>query len=266
MFDSLATLLPLIRRDSWCTFSQFPMTDDDYYAEDVALGDLRARSRNFDRFYRRERPKITAPVKWTTSHGHHSPFARVHEYGYVVALAQVPADVADQWVVAHELMHVVLFAEGFPLAKGDASVEPYIVERLNFPHELLVEERLRPYTHPMHNWKVAHADDMASFEWNKAPVNAPAHQGGALIYVDSVLRWELAHGRPAKHGENHVQTQIRSSWPATADTGEELIGMVRRIGYDTPERMMRLLATIAQRLDLAGAVVIAPVPPYLHGR
>lgn len=230
------------------------------FPEDFAIGRLREESQRFADFYTAERPKIGTRVYWAKDEklpeGIWGRSSWLDTGEAVVRQASIPVPVDRDYAVAHELEHLVLGAEGFPLT-GSARKNEDISSALNsMLHDPLVHERLEAY---------AFRDDIASeYEDDSSearrqlknlagPVNRTQSIRWALNYAGNLFDWRQLNGTESDPSE--FQKWFSARFPAIASDAQDLVAMVDRIGYDTPERMRVALLAILERYTLRDLVL-----------
>jgi hypothetical protein len=71
-------------------------------------------------------------------------------------------------------------------------------------------------------------------------------------YVGYLLDWEFV-------GPSNIQSEFQvwfdTKYPDIAERGKKLLAMVKRTGYDTPERQAKLFREIIRRYKLEGLLI-----------
>jgi hypothetical protein len=229
-------------------------------SEDFALGALLAGSGPFRAFYAAERPRIAAPIVWTDkllmAPGIVAQVIRLPESGgQLIYLRRVPAAPADALAVAHELMHLVLDAEGFPFVAARSERQPLAALLNSLVHDPLIDARLRQYGFDIGR-KVRKEIRAALAELPRAVPGSASR----LIWVLNYAGQSLA-GNVAAPDSAREQAEVFAGWfgahhPSIAAEGDELLAEVERFGCDTPERMRAFFDWFARRYQLAGDLTV----------
>jgi hypothetical protein len=77
----------------------------------------------------------------------------------------------------------------------------------------------------------------------------------AVNYASHVLEWETA-SRIAGERESPLQMWLDSNLPEIAGGGRELVGLVERVGYNSPEKSADLLRRIVEGYGLTSVIRI----------
>jgi hypothetical protein len=85
------------------------------------------------------------------------------------------------------------------------------------------------------------------------PTNAIERVHWAANYASKAIEHVELYGR---RGDDEFLEWFGKRFPNTAHMGEEMYALVEQVGFDTPESMGLLLATIVQRFALTGYVVL----------
>lgn len=90
------------------------------------------------------------------------------------------------------------------------------------------------------------------------PKSPPVHIGRvlwAINYASNVVDWELVQTEGDKD-ISELQLLYDERFPDIAEMGQELLALVKRIGYDTPEKERELFKEAIQRYKLSSYLVI----------
>jgi hypothetical protein len=225
--------------------------------ETFVLRGLLEQSRLFHAFYGAERPKIAADIHWTNKilmpQGIDVQAIRLPDSALrAIYLRRIPAAPPDALAIAHELLHLVLDAEGFPFIVARSEHQPLAALINSAVQDPLIDARL--LRHGFNIGKKIQKDikaALASLHQAEPPRDRVARAMWVLNYAGQLLECEAA----AVDGANeHVEAF--TGWfsmrhPAIAAEGEELVADLRHAGYDTPELMRASFERIAQRYGLA---------------
>ena len=167
-----------------------------------------------------------------------------------IHLRKIPATKDSAFTVAHEIGHALLDEEGFPATKSE---DPYshICAALNsMVSDPLVNARLQRYGF----------DLRPPYDTETAETKRQIQSGARLLrdrftelslmiaYAANVLDWELI----GLVGErNQFQEWFDSRHRRIARKGQKLLGIVRRTGFDTPEKMYRFFQEVIGRYNLS---------------
>lgn len=230
------------------------------FPESFVIDELLKSSQVFQEFYRAERNKITQPIYWAKDvslpEGIDYRFSKLTTGESVIRLRCVPALAQDACKIAHELEHVVIDKEGFPI------VRPVTPEKENLSsaissmiEDLLVNSRLQKYGFDLQD------DYETEIEMTKRQLTrfttSPTHRLDRIHwmvnYVSYLLDWELIN---TGKGSNEFKDWFDTRYPDIANRGKKLLKMVKRIGYNTPEKQSNLYREIIRRYKLDGVVFV----------
>lgn len=209
----------------------------------------------FKALYNAERPRIAwQEIYWYLKDDlpeESSAIMRVCELHdmprYEIYLRGLPENVSQAISVAHELLHCVFHKEGFPTTKdperqlaslstilNNLLVHPLIVARMRFYGFDLAEQ---------HQRFVQAALKMLQ-QYPQGPQDYPEELGFILGYAAHILTWGTLYPRC------EFELMVEARYPEIAHQGYELVNLVKRRGYDTPEKQRKLIEGITQRYRL----------------
>jgi len=218
-------------------------------AEEVALGPL-MQSDRFKKFYEIERPKIIKPITWTHDpnlpDGVNYRCTRSHNGEQIIRLKHVPISINEDMEIAHELLHLIVDAEGFPnVGYTDQRFENLGASISSMVHDVLVDARLAAYGLDMaQKYKKEIIDSRRQL--NKIS-NAPTDRLGQLLwifnYTSKLLDYEVAI-KYAGPFEDDFQPWFEEKYPSIAQESHKLVETVNIIGFNTPSKMTALFSSI----------------------
>lgn len=231
------------------------------FPEEVVIGELLKSSKEFLAFYRAERTKIVEPVHWAQDLslpvGIDYRSTILQTGAQVIRLRRVPAILEDATKIAHELQHFALDAEGFARTGAMNQFETISSALNSMVHDPLVNSRLQIYGFDL--WDDYETELKESFRQLGATPNPPSNHLGRMHwifnYVGKILDWELACNKADK-GNNEFQLWFDAQYPDIAKEAQNLLALVRDIGYDTPEKQTALFKKIIRRYDLGRYILL----------
>jgi len=225
------------------------------FPETEILDKLLKESAEFRVFYESERGKISKPLYWvqdaTLPEGIDFSASR-HPRGYsMIHLREVPIATVDAASIAHELFHLILDTEGFPLLKARTHDWAQTATALaSCPHDLLLDQRLISFGINIYEKYKRERD--STFIQLENRNDGPRDQIEELLwtvnYADHILHWEL-FCRPYEESDN-FQLLFDEKNPEIASRGQELIRIIRETGYETPDKMTLLFKRAISFLGL----------------
>jgi hypothetical protein len=230
------------------------------YEKDFVIGGLLESSKEFKAFYDAERPKITQKIEWiegkSLPEGSPAKYGHFDEYEGVIKLRRIPAKVEDAMIIAHELQHAVVRSQGFPATrKAIGADNKYIGLSTAFNsmiHDSLVNKALQNYGFDL-------LEDFTKLK-NKSLdelIEAPSPTSDSdkthyvFNYVNNILLWEIIGAEK----DNKFQKKFESLYPELANEGQELLALIKSVGYDTPEKMRILIREIITRYKLSDYIL-----------
>ena len=212
-------------------------------------------------FYDAERAKIVEPIHWVldTSLAVEARSRRLvseEEDELVVFLRRVPLNEDVGFMVAHELMGFVLDCEGFPSVGTSPSFQNIGSALNSIVWTPLRDSRLKKYGFDLLGDYEKRTDE--ALRQLDAITQAPSEfflrTQWIFYYVQHILYWEdVLRGN---RSDNEYQSFFAKKFPDIAEEGEELVTLVRDIGYDTPSQMKTLFETIISKYGLTGVMRI----------
>ena len=240
------------------------------YHEDYAIGQLLESSEEFRAFYEAEREKITEPICWTQS----IPFTWMDavsfllpinsENRFFISANRIPLFVDDAFWIAHQLrLFTKMIDEGFPMvvptrtgAYADESDVAEVALMLNYMFVFpLCHAGLESYGFNLvESYERLINSTIAMFEQPSQFGMPYAFRYGFFRYkflfatVQSILYLEDVLGK-ANEGPNEVQLWLEAHEPTIADELDEILSLIREIGYDTPEKAKLSYKAILDRYN-----------------
>jgi hypothetical protein len=216
------------------------------YEKDFVIGELLKSSKEFNAFYKAERAKITKPIKWIEckSLEEESPARYSHKRGEII-LRRIPAKIEDAMIVAHELQHAVIKSTGFPSTIRVEDKREDLSTPLNsMVHDPLVYETLQLYGFDL----LADFTKWTSTSPSTPPPNDLDKKVYIFNYVKRIIHWEII--RTEGDSSSEFQLKFELHHPELANEGQELLALVKSIGYGTPEKMRKLIREIITKYRL----------------
>ncbi len=225
------------------------------YPEDYVLRDLLKDSALFRKFYGLERRKITRPVFWakdvTLPDGIDYRSTRLDTGEQIIRLRRIPASVQDAQNMAHELEHFVMDFEGYP-CMGSTDPHENLASSLNsMLHDPLVNQRLKAHGFSLTSEYEQELRDTIRQLDSEATVPTGRYVRIRWIfnYVSKLIDYEVAYGvRPDDKEE--FRSYFDKKYPDVVRDSQQLLGNIRQIGYDTPEKLRKLLLEIRHQFSL----------------
>ena len=229
------------------------------FSEEVVIGELINSSKEFRDFYESERKKIISPIQWVKDssmpEGIDFRATRLSNGKCFIRLRRIPVDLEDAIKIAHELEHFVLDAKGFHSIGATDGLENLASAISSMVSDLLVNEKLAEFGFGLQeDYENEAAEGMRQLEQIEHP---PSTWDGKLLwivnYVSKLLDWEFVSG---SNSESDFQSWFDNKYPDIAKSGKKLRSIVKRIGYDTPEKQIRLFREVIQKYNLESLLII----------
>lgn len=229
------------------------------YPEKDVINEVLHSSKDFKTFYETERSKITQPVFWVKDdslpEGINYRYSQLKTGEDVIRLRRVPAVSEDAIKIAHELTHIVIGTEGFPIL---SPVRPEYENLSSAIHsmvdDLLVNSRLREYGFDIES---DYRKEMEKTKRQLANAPKPSGRYGKILwivnYASHLLDWLLISGGKDR---SEFEVWFDSKYPDIAARGKRLFKLVNKIGFDTPEKQYKLFKKIKLQYLLSGSVQI----------
>ena len=228
------------------------------FPEEFVIGKLLKSSKEFQDFYQLERKKIKHHLAWAKDtylpEGIDFRCTRLSPAENVIRLRSVPAIAEDAFKIAHELEHLILDTEGFPLISAEIQYEDLASAINSMVSDLLVNARLAKFGFNLRlDYEREIAETKRQLERKPTPpLNRIDKFKWMLNYVSSLLDWELVS---ASKNRSEFQQWFDTKYPVIAARGKKLFAMVKRTGYDTPENQAKLFREIIRRYKLESVLI-----------
>ncbi|MDD1677609.1 MAG: hypothetical protein LUO93_00295 [Methanomicrobiales archaeon] len=229
------------------------------YTSDEMIPLLRNLSSSFGMFLSREGRTLLwgKPIYWISTETapesivlHDTENAHVVEdnSSVIIVLKRLPAEEKDVYVAAHELGHVLLEREGFPIPKrlpGNVSLAFSLYAMLQDP---LINVRLSRYgfdaiahyTSNVHTSLAVLADKTPPFDFLDRLL-------WCCNIVGIMLDGEYSQAAVIRQ---QFEESMFGRFPDLVPEITQLYSLVREIGFDTPEQQRKLLQGIAKKYHL----------------
>jgi hypothetical protein len=233
------------------------------FPERFVLTGLLKGSDDFASFYATQRPKIRIPVYWahdpTLPQGIDYRRTSLPARGIaVIRLRRIPPSLEDASMIAHEVQHLVLDAEGFPTAGvRDLEYEDLSSALSSMIADPIVNSRLQNSgfdVRPDLQDEIEESQRQLA-TYPEAPTEYLSRLKWVFNYVAKVLEWSSVYG-DATPGECPFATWFAARYPAVAREAEDLLALVRELGYTTPSEQRRLLDVVIRRYNLQNIVFL----------
>lgn len=229
--------------------------------EQEAISNLLNESPNFRQLYESERRKISKPIYWgedpTLKDGITGRSSRGQRGYKLMHLARAPAHISEAVDVAHELLHFVLDAEGFPLAIS-SSPELYNVATVlsSLPSDQLIDQRLIGFGFDVYEkYRLERASTIAQLANRPYPPSARLENlEWKIKYAGHVIDWE--HFCKQHEAVDEFQSMFDEKYPEVASAGKELVAIIRENDYETPGNMALLFKRTVLFLGLENDIDI----------
>jgi hypothetical protein len=229
------------------------------FPEDYVISELLKSSSEFIAFYGAEREKITKPVYWVRDLslpvGIDYRCTKLPHGTQVIRLRRIPAIVVDALKIAHELQHLVLDYEGFVTTGATAQYENLSSSLNSMVHDPLVNSRLQVYGFDLlQDYETELDENIRQLSNNsKSPVNPLDRVHWIFNYLGNILEWEVIRGETTNN-KNKFLHWFDERYPDIAQEANDLIILVRDIGFDSPKKQITLFKTIIEKYNLKNKV------------
>ena len=239
---------------------QPPMLPWPTYPEHTVIQALLEHSNEFRAFYQAERGKIVGVVHWAQDSSlpegidYRRTILSIDRNGttaQVIRLRRIPSACDQAMAIAHELCHLLLDAEGYPTVGAFPQFEILSAALASMIHDPLVNLRLQTYGFDLQR---SYDDEVReSTRQLSAMPHAPARSIDRLHwtfnYTGKLLDWELLDA--SSDEEAHAfHAWFAGRYPSIADEAQQLLALIRSIGYDLPAQQLLLFKEIIQHYHL----------------
>jgi len=230
------------------------------YAERYALNILLKKSKVFKAFYDSERPKIINRIVWAVdsslSANMRTAFWPSDNYNIII-LKKVPIDLVDTFDAAHELRHLLLGQEGFPMASitdygsRNGFDTRFATVLLNSVMDPLVNSGLSEYGFDLWSYFDKCSQVQRHFrETHFQPPLSDRHKYFEVsFYIQKALDYELANKQSQRPHDDFLEW-FGLTFPVITQEATIILNEIRLIGYDTPEKVRLILAKIIKQYNM----------------
>jgi hypothetical protein len=238
---------------------------DSNYPEEVVIKDLLVLPK-FSLFYKEKRDKIINEIHWVRDPSlprgiDYRRTTEEHNGKCVdfIRLRRVPAVPEDEMKIAHELTHFLVEEEGFEaVCYTDMRYESVASALSSIFSDILVNRKLKVYGFDLdEGYKEELRDTYSQLKKESKSPRAPLDRlRWALNYIDDILARDSL-GEGARREAQEFISWFAKRYPDIALEGDELLALIRRIGFDTPEKVKAIYRAIIEkyRLDMYGMFV-----------
>lgn len=253
----------------------------DTYPGDLILEDLYKKSKEFRVFYDSEKDKLPRNIFWlkadpaiasslSYSIGQKGKFARListRNTDNLLILDNIPPKAGDIFVVAHELMHCIVFSEGYPgvgvvmtkdIPPENQRANAVVAAKLtSIIHDMLVDSRLINYGFGDSDLlKAKYSGYIRSYKgYSEASFDRINRLLTLFEFVLANLQGKMILGEDKTYF-NQYRDDFKEIFPNIAKEGDILIDMIESIGYDTPEKVKAVLQEIMGKYGLVEGFVL----------
>lgn len=237
------------------------MITADKHPEYKVLDVLLKESSLFHDFYNSERPKIKLPLAWireslpdgirartttVTASDTDQPF-------HVIRVREVPIPLDDAALIAEEIEHCVCDEEGFP------GVEPIYPEFENLASSLttlladpIAHERLKSFGFDLReNLKREIAENRRQLE----SAIEPTERGNLFFWTSNYASY-LLEGDTSLYEFTEFRDWFDLQFPNVARKAGQLLIMITRRGYRTPDKQFILYREIVEKYNLGSVLKV----------
>jgi hypothetical protein len=216
------------------------------YSEDFTLS-LLFQNSSFTKFYVENREIIKKPIIWASAVEDikaEMTYGTISGVGYVIFAKKFPIPVNIVFSAAHELQHILCCQEGYPVVSFINGGIPYM-PRLNkiisdMINDPIVNSKIIKYGFDLWEY-IDRGNIIHCSETTPLKIIPPEHKVIlTTLFVKKQLDWETAYETsPLK--ENMYAKWLKNNYPDLLPKAQELLDMVKTVGYDCPEKVTRIL-------------------------
>lgn len=233
------------------------------YDEHRVLSFLLGHSERFSRYYMARRPQLNVTLFWAMDTGlppgidHYVTCMEGNRA--VIRLRRIPPTIDDEFAIAHELQHLLVDEESFPVTAAEEQYE-YLSSTLNAVlHDPLANERLRAFGFDLaaHFLDEATRSQTSLTDNNGRPLPGPSNWVQQVHWTMNLLGLMLEHEAAFQTRQpSEFEVWFADCYPAVASEARRLLAMVHQIGYDTPAQCYEAFALLINELGLKEVVYL----------
>lgn len=237
------------------------------YPENFVIKRLIEKSKLFKKFYSVERPKILQQIYWAEDIklpvGINYRTTRLGTGEKIIRLKHIPAQIEDCTKIAHELLHITMDFEGYPSTSTTNDKYESLSSALNsLLHDLIVNKRLLRYGMDM---KLDYKQEVSESirQLNSIYISPKEKYERArwiINYSSKILEYEIAYGRHPKKDE-YFREYFNKKYPDIVKEAQPILEMIKDIGYDSPEKQIKIFMKVVAYLGLQEIIKIFSKPP-----
>lgn len=230
--------------------------------EEYALQNILTPGEPFQAFYKAERMKINEPIFWANNAslgGKTTGLAiRLPPLGtQVICLRQLPVRTEDAFTAAHEIMHLILDAEGFPFTAGLPEYQSLVGPLNSSVQDPLIDARLQQYGFDLCKKYENEIEGAVSKVQRAVP---PPHRLAKIMwimnYTSTLLDWKATKDYCSKINIDAFEHWFNKNQPSIAAEGKQLASVIEQIGYDTPDKMEEVYKYVIKKYKLSPNIIV----------
>ena len=246
---------------TWSALSHkevFPGVTMPVYREKDVLAALLEESAEFAGFYKCERSGLETPIEWVLDSelpdGLPCRGKAMDTADHLMRVSDVPLSPDYAFDVAHEIYHLHIQEEGFPLVRAVPPFEGVCRAMNHMLHDVLVNPQLKKYGFDLSaelRAEVAAERKLIAKQknHNEDPVGRLQR---IFAYAAKLLQEEfLADGKVL---DDRYRNQHRKAFPKIENEARQVVDIVKDVGIDSPEKLDYVYRLIVQRYGLENAI------------
>ena len=227
------------------------------YSEAEILTEILKGSPEFKNYYQTERTKIKTEVSWSLDNslpvGINACVTRYQDGKRIIRLRQIPAPLNNAMSVAHELEHLRLDEEGFPLLTASPAYEFMAASLSGMVHDVLIDTKLTSFGFDLKSKYLKEAEESRRqlMPVSKTPTDKMDRVAWIINYVSTLLDYESVRSKGLVEN-NEFNDWFQKKYPDIVRDAQKMIETVAKIGFDTPDKQNRLFSTLIDLYSLNG--------------
>jgi hypothetical protein len=180
----------------------------------------------------------------------------------VIVVRDVPLSLADETTIAHELAHLLIELEGFPLVKFLTSPEyseqnqRFLLSINNMFHDPLVIRKLKSFGYDLRDEYILECREATS---KLQDAIEPRGRCEGLInsftYVQNFLENEILF-KDLKNPCRENNIRFGKKYKISKKMGRRLLELIRERGYQTPDELLETYMAIIEECKLSDLVEV----------
>jgi hypothetical protein len=249
--------------------------DDNSIDENIVIAKLLKSSDKFKKFYENEIKNENVKRHWIDNKilRHDDPLLplpygvlatglKLYVNEWVICVRNVPSFLTDETVIAHELAHLKIDCEGFPLTTIDPTycnneeMAFFLTSLNNMIHDPLVIMKLKSYGYDLRREYIRECQEGIKILQNTNGQPTGITEAKFVFdYVKNTLENQILFGEKNTACKRYLEI-FGQKFGSVKLKGDELLKMISEIGFGSPDNVHRIYVTVIEKCGLSNFIYL----------